>query len=151
MGKLLNKLRIKFPKGWKDISAENPEGPPTFLNVLIENSGVLQISTADFLAGSSPNPSLADLVDLSRTVGLKNEFGSPQNEDSGNCEFGTFGCVQFSGSEFPHISVWHLSDGKNFVFATFICTELPDREHINEVKSIVISIKRKSFFESLFK
>ena len=32
MDKRLSNLRIKFPKGWKDISIENPNGPPTFVN-----------------------------------------------------------------------------------------------------------------------
>lgn len=150
MDKRLNKLRIRFPKGWKDISMENPVGPPTFVNEIIKESGVLQISTAEFLTGKFPNPSLADLIDLSRNVGLKNEFGRLENEESGNCKYGIFGNVQFSRPDLPHISIWHLSDGKDFVFATFIRTSLPDQEHINEVKDILTSFKKNSFFKSLF-
>jgi hypothetical protein len=148
--KRLSKLSIKFPEGWKNISIENPDGPPTFVNEKVEESGVLQISTAEYLAGKIPNPSLADLVDLSKKVGLKNEFGSLENEESGKCDYGTFGTAQFSGPDFPHSSIWHLSDGKNFVFATFICTNFPDQQLIDEVKGILISIKKNSFFRSLF-
>ncbi|HEY4061265.1 MAG TPA: hypothetical protein VGM30_05170 [Puia sp.] len=150
MDKRLSKLRIRFPEGWKDISIENPDGPPTFVKENVEESGILQISTAEYLTGKIPNPSLADLIDLSKNVGLKNEFGSLESEESGKCDYGTFGTAQFSRPDFPLISVWHLSDGKSFVFATFICTNFPDQKQIDEVKGVLISIKNNSFFRSLF-
>jgi len=140
----MKKLNIKLPNGWRDISADNPNGPPTLLIKLLGDSRVLQISTAEFLSGKIPNPSLADLVGLSKNIGLKNKFGDLQSEESGNCSYGIFGCVQFSSNEFPHSSIWHLSDGKNFIFATFICSKAPDQRQVNDVKTILTSIKRKS-------
>lgn len=151
MDKRLNKLNINFPDGWKDISNENPDGPPTFINENINESGVLQISTADFMGGKLPNTSLADLIELSKKAGIKNEFGKLEYEESGSCEYGIYGYAQFSRADFPYISLWHLSDGKNFIFSTFICGSLPEQDHIDEVKGILKSIKRKTFLGSLFK
>jgi hypothetical protein len=150
MDKRLKKLNIKLPHSWEDISADNPQGPPTFIDKAFGDIGVLQISTAEFLSGKIPNPSLMDLIDLSRNIGLKNEFGDLQNEESGNCSYGIFGCVQFSSPRFPHSSIWHISDGENFIFATFICSKVPDQKQINDVKNILTSIKRNSLFVSLF-
>lgn len=151
MDKRLNNLQIKFPDGWKDISEENLNGPPSFINDEVEESGVLQISTAKYINGQEPNPNPSDLIDLSKNVGLKNEFGIPGHEESGECRYGKYGFVEFSRSDFPYISVWHLSDGKNFIFATFICAAQPDNKQISDVKSILISIKKTSFWESVFK
>jgi hypothetical protein len=109
----------------------------------------LQISAAEFLSGKIPNPSLTDLINLSKNIGLKNDFGDLQNEESGNCSYGIFGNVKFSSLRFPHISIWHISDGKNFIFATFICSKVPNQRQVKNVKYILTSIKRKSFLESL--
>jgi len=148
MDKRLKNLNIKLPYDWQDISADNPNGPPTFTNMAIADSGVLQISLAEYLSGKFPNPRLSDLVDLSKNIGLKNEFGDLQSEASGNCAYGLFGSAQFSNHNFPHISIWHLSDGKNFVFATLICTKAPDQKQLNEVNDILMSMKRKPFLMS---
>jgi hypothetical protein len=150
MDKRLKNLSIKLPNNWKDVSADNPNGPPTFINNTIDISGVLQISTAEFLSGKIPNPDLSDLIDLSRNIGLKNGFGDLQNEVSGNCIYGTFGYVEFSNPRFPYTSIWHISDGENFIFATFICSIVPNREHVEDVKNILTSIRRRSLLGSLF-
>src|SRR5258708_25705778 len=127
MDNRLKKLQIKFSDGWKDISKENPDSPPTFINDELDESGVLQISTAEYISGQTPNPNFLDLINLSKNVGLKNEFGIPCHEESGNCEYGKYGFVEFSRPDFPYIAVWLLSDGKNFIFATFICAAQPDQ------------------------
>ncbi len=150
MDKRLRSLEIKLPDSWKDISADNPNGPPTFIDDTIDDSGVLQISTAEFLSGRIPNPSLSDLIELSKNIGLKNEFGALQNEMSGKCDYGIFGYAQFSNPQFPYTSIWHVSDGRNFIFATFICSTVPNQQHIDHVKDILTSIKRKSWLTSLF-
>ncbi|WDF76224.1 hypothetical protein ACFGVS_27810 [Mucilaginibacter sp. AW1-7] len=43
MDKRLKNLEIKLPDNWNDISEDNPNGPPTFIDDTIDNSGVLQI------------------------------------------------------------------------------------------------------------
>ncbi len=150
MDKRLKNLEITLPNNWEDISEDNPNGPPTFIHNGIDNSGVLQISTAEFLTGKVPNPSLNDLVDLSKNIGIKNDFGDLQNVKSGNCDYGIYGSAQFSNCQFPLCSIWHISDGQNFIFATFICSTAPNKEHVDEVINILTSIKRKSWLKSLW-
>ena len=146
MNKSLNKLKITFPDGWVDISNENPDGPPTFINEKLEEPGVLQISTADYISGEKPIAEYDDLVSLSENAGLRNEFGELITKESGDCKLGKYGCVQFSRPDFPFITVWHLTNGKDFIFSTFICSTMPDQKEVDEVKEILTSIKRKGLF-----
>ena len=103
MDKRLKNLEITLPNNWEDISEDNPNGPPTFIHNGIDNSGVLQISTAEFLTGKVPNPSLNDLVDLSKNIGIKNDFGDLQNPEIVimvfmallNFQIASFLCVPF--------------------------------------------------------
>jgi hypothetical protein len=146
MDNRLRKIKITFPSGWVDISNENPEGPPTFINGNLEEPGVLQISTADYLSGEKPFAEFEGLISLSENAGLRNEFGEVIIKESGDCKFGKYGFVQFSRPDFPFITVWHLTNGKDFIFSTFICSNLPEQKDVDEVKTILKSIKRKGFF-----
>ncbi|HEX9513241.1 MAG TPA: hypothetical protein VF939_22275 [Puia sp.] len=105
MDKRLEKLRISFSDGWKNISHENPEGPPTFIKEASEEPGVLQISTAEYLGGEHPNPTFSDLIELSEKTGLNNQFGNIQNKETGNCKYGKYGFVEFARPNFPYIAV----------------------------------------------
>jgi hypothetical protein len=151
MNKRLSNLQIRFSKGWQDISEDNPLGPPTFINCKLEDFGVLQISMAEYMNGQVPNSDFSDLITLSKNIGIKNGFGIVRHEESGTCGYGKYGFVQFSKSEFPYIAVWHLSDGRSFIFATFICATQPDPRQIHDVKTILTSIKKRSILGSLFK
>ena len=150
MDNAFKKLRIDFPEGWVDISDENPGGPPAFINEQVDDPGVLQISAVEYSGGELPDPSTADLITMAKNVGAKNQFGAVMREESGECNYGIYSYVEFSSKEFPYVAVWYLSDGKNFVFATFICGTIPEAKHIEDVRHILMSIKRKSFFGSLF-
>ena len=141
----LKKFKIDFPNGWTDVSGENPDGPPTFVDSRLDEPGVLQISIVEYILGQKPNPNHDDLIDLSENVGSRNNFGEVIKKESGNCNFGRYGTVEFAGTDFPYISVSHLSNGKDFVFSTFICCRSPDISEINDVKSILTSIKRRTF------
>jgi hypothetical protein len=83
----IKKLKIKFPNGWIDISDKNPDGPPTFIDGKLEEPGVLQISTAEYISGALPDPDYDDLIALSKKIGLKNEFGKISREESGSCTY----------------------------------------------------------------
>lgn len=149
MDKRLKKLEITLPDNWKDVSEDNPGGPPTFIDDTLDVSGVLQISTAEFLSGKMPNPNESDLIELSKNIGVENDFGDIQTEVSGKCAYGILGLVQFSSHQFPYSSIWHISDGQNFIFATFICPMVPPQSHLDEVANILTSIKRKPWLSSL--
>ena len=139
----MDNFKIPFSKGWIDISNENPNGPPSFIKDLKDNPGVLQISHAEYLSGKLPNPSYDDLVELSKNIGQKNDFGEIVNKSSGDCNYGKYGFVEFKNKDFPFISVWHISDSKNFIFVTYICSVKPDPDEISEVYGILKNIKKK--------
>ena|ERR1700761_2710810 len=150
MDKRLKKINIKFPKNWKDISVHFQDGPPTFVDVTVKRSGVIQISMVNTLSEKFPNPTLEELVNLSRKVGQRYELGEVQNKTSGKCRYGTFGSAQFSNAEFPHSSVWHISNGKDFILATFISPIDPPQKQLEEVNKILTTIKKRSPVMSLF-
>lgn len=143
--KRLNKLKIKLPDNWTQM--DNPEGPPTFIDESLDEPGVLQISFAEFIEGAKPNPTKLDLINLSETLGNNSNFGSITTKESGDCVYGTFGRVNFTSDDYPLISVWHISNGENFVFATFICSSKPNEKQLNDVSRILMTIdKKKSMF-----
>lgn len=144
MHKRLKKIRVKLPPHWLDVSKENPDGPPTFINGKLDEPGVLQISVAKYVKGQLPNPGFEDLISLSEA--RKDSFGEIVNKFSGLCKFGRYGCVHFSSVQFPHAQVWHLSNGKDFVFVTFICSTQPDESELKEVYNIITSIEERFKF-----
>jgi len=138
----LNKLAVGLPKHWIDVSDENADGPPTFINELYEEPGVLQISFLEYVKGEKPDSKYQDLIELSKNIGEKNEFGVVQNVASGDCDFGKYGFAQFSSLKFPYISVWHLTDGRDFILSTFICSKIPEKNEVSEVELILTSLKK---------
>ena len=136
----IQNLKIDFPDSWTDISNENPGGPSTFIKAGLDEPGVLQISKAEYVSGKLPDPGYNDLVFLSENIGLKNSFGEIIKKESGDCSYGKYGLAQFSRTDFPHISVWHLSNGKDFVFSTFICSKYPDISELDDVKKILMTL-----------
>ena len=143
----IDNFKIILPDWWEDISQSNPNGPQTFIDGRLNEPGVLQISIAKYVAGEKPEASYQDLVQLSENAGRDNTFGKVTNRSSGNCKVGKYGVVEFSGDKFPYISVWHLSNGRDFIFSTFICSKIPETSELNEVKQMLITMKKK---QSLF-
>lgn len=143
----IDKFNIFLPDWWQDISNSNPDGPPTFIDGRLEEPGVLQISTAIYVSSEKPNPNFEDLIQLSEMLGQRNAFGDVVNRTFGKCKLGKYGMVEFSGENFPYISVCHLSNGKDFVFGTFICSKNPETSEINDANGILLNLKKRmSFF-----
>jgi hypothetical protein len=144
MIKEFDNIRVTIPKSWEEL--DNPQGPYTLIKSNNDEPGVLQISVANYLSGALPNPSLETLVELSENIGNKNNFGDVLSKASGNCDFGSYGRVDFKSEEHPLIAVWHLSDKKNFVFATFICSKYPEEVEMKEAEKIIMTIRSKKSF-----
>ena len=140
----LKKIKIPFPNNWIDVSNENPNGAPTFIKENIEEPGVLQITYTEYISGEIPNPSYADLINLSKSIGNKNEeFGNCINENYQECNFGKFGYVEFNSTVFPFSSIWNISDSKSFIFATYICSTIQSDKEIIEVYNILKGIRHE--------
>lgn len=135
-----------LPDGWEDISKDNPDGPSTFIDGRLDEPGVLQISTANYVSGEKPNAEYQALVELSENVGVNNNFGRVATRVFGNCKIGKYGKVEFSSEKFPYISVWHLSNGKDFVFSTFICSKKPEPSEIHDIEEMLLTMKKKFLF-----
>ena len=132
-----------LPQWWQDISDSNPDGPQTFVDGRLDEPGVLQVSSVTYISGEKPDADFQGLIKMSETLGLNNQFGTVVNRSFGTCRIGKYGMVEFSGHKFPYISVWHLTNGKDFVFAIFICSRNPEASEVDEVKEMLLNIKKK--------
>jgi hypothetical protein len=136
---MLSNIKVTLLQGWKDVSKDNPDGPPTFLRESSKCPGSLQVSHAEHKAGAIPNPSEKDLVKMSREFGSGTDtnLGEVVESYGGNCTFGKFGTTVYRSKEFPRSQVWYLSNGRDFIFVTHICPEEPDMQELVETEQIV--------------
>ncbi|MBE0535184.1 MAG: hypothetical protein IH624_05895 [Phycisphaerae bacterium] len=130
-------IHVVLPEGWRDYSADNPDGPTTFLRDASEVSGALQISVALHNGGPLPNPSKEDLVDMASSVGYEMQAGKLVETANGECAFGLLGSATFHSTTMPHTRIWYLSDGQDFVMATHICADVIDPQELSEAGEIV--------------
>lgn len=138
-------LKVSLPWGWSDRSAENPDEPPTFVRDLSRVSGILQISPGLHAGGDQPGPSEGELKKLAEEFGSKSGFGEPLSSGSGRCKFGRFGTAVFRAAGLARIQLWHLCNGKDFIFVTHKCSEEPDPAEVYEAQEIVqgLTLQRK--------
>jgi hypothetical protein len=127
------KLQVWLPDDWATV--ENPDGPFTVCWQAPEAAGAFQLSTAEYTGGSEPRPTEADLIEFALAFGEKNAWGEVTSSSSGKCVMGLFGTAAFKrtismpGDAPEYSQIWLLSNGLDFVFATFIAQEQPgDRE-----------------------
>jgi hypothetical protein len=57
--------------------------------------------------------------------------------DGGVCTFGSFGTAVFRSAKHPRIQVWFVTDGTDYILATYICSKEPDSVEVQETKNIV--------------
>jgi hypothetical protein len=132
MGK---KLAIWLPDTWANV--ENPDGPLTVRSGDSAATGYLQVSVAEYRGGEEPRPSEADLIELARTFGLRNQFGNLVSSSSGRCVLGLYGTAAFrpstsTGGAPPYSQVWFLSNGQDIVFVTFFADKDPQQNELSE-------------------
>jgi hypothetical protein len=130
-------IEVELPENWQDISHENPEGPPTFIRSSEDAAGVLQMSIQSlYESGPVPDPTYNDLIRLSEHVAnlQEAELFERYRDD---CHIGKFGCVIGRSAELARIQIWTLTNGRDFILATFLCTDLPSSEETAEAEGIV--------------
>lgn len=132
---------VSLPNTWLDISKQNPEGPSTYIRQEYKKSllNYLQFSLANYVKGKIPNPTESDLIALSEKAGVKANFGKLVKNNSGNCKFGKFGTAIFSSEENPLSQVWYLSNGKDFILVSYLCSKEPHELELQEVENIVMN------------
>jgi hypothetical protein len=143
MGK---KLRIWLPDEWSNILDQNPEGPLTMRWNDADATGVFQLSTAEYRGGPEPRPSGADLIELAVGFGQKHEWGQLISSSSGKCVMGAFGTAAFKPTESmqsdtpTYCQAWFLSNGLDFVFATFFAMQEPQDRELSDAQRIAEGI-----------
>jgi hypothetical protein len=135
---MAKKLTIWLPDDWANISDQNPDGPLTLVWDDPTASGAFQLSTAEYTGGVEPRPGEKELIQLAVGFGEQNQWGTLMNSFSGKCVMGAFGTAAFQRTRSmppatpTYCQAWFLSNGLDFIFATFIAMHQPaDRELVD--------------------
>lgn len=127
--------------GWSDFSHENPDGPPTFLRDASPSPGPLQISCAWHTSGDEPNPNDRDLIGLTEGAGASFEMPKLLESYSGACAIGRFGTAVFRCKDAARVQAWYLSNGRDFINVTHICSEDVEPTEIREAQKIAEDLR----------
>ncbi|PBC06666.1 hypothetical protein [Mesorhizobium sp. WSM3859] len=109
-------LQFELSQGWEDITGDlERRWPPTLAGPLV--GGVLQFSVARYKSGKLPNVTIGDLrrMLLGYCTNLARKFHEPV-EKAGRIN--AVERVSNDGEEL--LAVWHLSNGRDVVLATYI-------------------------------
>jgi hypothetical protein len=116
------------------------DGPATFYRSAIETSGALQVSWAENQEGTMPSPTRESLQEMAEGFGPQIGATDLVESSCGKCDFGNWGTSVFRSDKFSRVQVWFLSNGRDFIMATHICTESLDPIEIAEAQLIVESL-----------
>lgn len=129
-------LKVTLWPGWVDGTRDNPKGGPTYYRRATGICNPLQVSHARYTGGEIPNPSDADLIEFAKAARRVSDGCELVNTESGTCDFGRFGSALFRSPEFPRVQSWCISNGRDFIFATYICSKQPGDKEIAEAEYI---------------
>lgn len=133
---MAKRLQVRLLPNWA--RSDNPGGPVTFYRTDSNDSGALQASLyAEYTGGNVPNPLPPDLIALAQGHGQRHNVGELVDTDSGACDLGSYGTAVFRSEEHPRVQFWYLSNGRDFVLATHICTVEPETVEVAEAQRIV--------------
>ena len=59
----------------------------------------------------------------------------------GECAIGRFGSVVVAWPDCPRVQVWVLSNSRDFVLATHVCTGEPSENEVEEAEAIVRGLR----------
>ncbi len=126
---------IQIPRGWAEVA--NADGPLT-LERAASSAGVIQISLALFTGGKEPRPTADDLIALARTsaAGLGVEI---TDTIGGACPLGLYGLARGRTPELACAQFWHLSNGRDFIFATYLAERLHETE-LHEAETLIFNL-----------
>jgi hypothetical protein len=130
-------LQVTLPAGWRDYTDEVPGGLTTFMRDHGAPRGVLQLSVTLYKRGKVPNPSEADLMSFAQAMAVRQKHPKLVESYGGACALGTLGTAIFHTDDFPRFQVWFLSNGQDFILATYICDQEPEPAEVAEAQAIV--------------
>lgn len=128
------RLKIQLLDGWRQATSTN--GPATFYRG--QSDSPLQISWAEY-RGQKPLRSVStdQLEDTAVRFGQQQGFGELVESSGGSCAFGSFGTATFHSTAHPRIQVWFVTDGRDHILGTHICSKDPDPAEVREVQEIM--------------
>lgn len=132
-------LRLHFPRAaqWFRVIEEGPDGMLSFARSGTER-GVLQITMTEYTGGEEPNPAPKDLVQLASEV-AKGQGLRVLRTDSGSCPAGVFGRALCESPDVRCFQIWYLSNGRDFLLATYIAED-PDAAETEEAEKLIRGI-----------
>jgi hypothetical protein len=131
------RLKIELPTTWAQ--KDNPDGPATFCRE--DGSGAFQVSWAEYRGGQlSADVSSQSLKQMAERFGRQKGFGEMIESSEGECRYGTYGTGVFRSAEHARIQVWFISDGRDHIMATHICSAEPERSEVAEAQQIAASL-----------
>ena len=131
------RLKIELPPTWA--TKENADGPFTVCRA--DGVGPFQVTWAEYRGGKLPTDvTAASLKKMAERFGQQNGFGQLVESSGGSCRFGMFGTVVFQSAEHPRVQVWFISDGRDHIMATHICSVKPEPSEIAEAQQIAASL-----------
>lgn len=140
------KLKVWLPDDWANISNQNPEGPLTLAWKNAASTGAFQVSTAQYTGGRKPQPSESDLTELAIGFGKQQKWGKLTSSRSGKCMMGAFGTAAFKRKWLTprnapaYCQVWFISNGLDFILATFIAMQEPHDQELADAQRIAEAI-----------
>ena len=136
----LGPVRVTNPSDWCDITAEVEAADPPWTLAKPEGVGALQFSIALYRGGVRPEPGGRDLLEMTLAFGRSRGCGVPSDvcQEAGPPVVAS---ASFRTND-DFIRVWHVSDGANFAFVTYLCDPAsPSELEIGECEAIVRSVR----------
>lgn len=134
----LNNIILDLPKNW--VQADGG-GSLVFANASNRKPSPLYISYFQ-KSGDSPTVYTHDML-LSFAEKVANSYGDTiLFKETGQCNFGLYGRVDFRGPNYSFGSVWHIGDKKDLVMTLYLCdpatldTDIDLEDAISLIKSI---------------
>ena len=126
------RLIIQMPASWSQ--HENPQGPATYCRH--ESTSALQVSWSEYRGQRALRKlSAGELKQMATKFGREKGFGEELVESSGGpCTFGSFGTAVFRSGSHPRMQVWIITDGRDYILATHICSDGPDPVEVQETQ-----------------
>ena len=136
------RLQVKLFSNWVDYSKNNSDAPLTYINTECKTINLLQITYAIYKKGEIPYSSVEDLIKMNTDFGKKYVL-TTINYCIGDCAFGKYATALLGSDSFEWYQIWHLTNGKDFIFVTYICEVVPEEHIRNEAHSIVMNLTIK--------
>lgn len=136
-------LEVKLFPDWVDYYNKSKRGYFTYIKKSCKTINPLQISYLLYKDGKMPNPTFDDLLKMCIEFGTKYKCDLCLGKCYGECVFGRYASAIFKTNEFQWYQVWHLSNGKDFMFVTYICEDKPEDYVLEEAHEIVMNLNLK--------